>query len=159
MTKTPSRFPGGGAGRRLLLEALGWVLVVVGVAALVLPGPGLLMLLGGLSVLSRHYTWAQRCLVPVETRAKEAAASSVQSWPRILTTLSGALGVAAAGAVWGLRPPVPSWWPVAEAWWLPGGWAAGGSLIGSAVVALALVGYSYRTFRVAVDASVARSCR
>ena len=34
--------PGGSAARRIVLETIGWILVVVGVAALVLPGPGLL---------------------------------------------------------------------------------------------------------------------
>jgi len=37
----------GGAGRRILLEVVGWTLVIGGLAALILPGPGLLMLAGG----------------------------------------------------------------------------------------------------------------
>ena len=51
---------------RPLLTILGWVLVLVGVAALVLPGPGLLLLLAGLVVLSQEYEWAERRVEPVK---------------------------------------------------------------------------------------------
>ena len=43
--------PGGSAARRLVLEIIGWLLVVVGIAALVLPGPGLLAIVAGLALL------------------------------------------------------------------------------------------------------------
>ena len=36
------------AAKRIGLEIVGWVLVVAGIAALVLPGPGLLMIAGGI---------------------------------------------------------------------------------------------------------------
>ena len=48
----------------MLIEVGGWTLVVAGVAALILPGPGLLLLAAGLVVLSQQYAWAARRLEP-----------------------------------------------------------------------------------------------
>jgi hypothetical protein len=42
--------------------ALGWTLLVVGGALLVLPGPGLLVIAGGLALLATEYPWAARLL-------------------------------------------------------------------------------------------------
>ena len=52
--------PGGGTAKRVVLEAAGWLLLVVGIAALVLPGPGLLGVFAGLALLSQQYEWAER---------------------------------------------------------------------------------------------------
>ena len=117
------------AVRRVFLEVLGWALVIGGIAALVLPGPGLLALFAGLVLLSQQYTWAERRVEPVKERALKAAADGVQTWPRILLSIFGVLWLIGAGIVWGIRPPAPGWWPVAERWWLLGGWATGVTLI------------------------------
>lgn len=155
------RVPGGGTAKRLVLEAIGWILVVAGVAALVLPGPGLLMLFGGMAILSQQYEWAERRLRPVEVRALHAAAESVQTWPRIVMSTFGAFWVMATGAVWIVRPPAPDWWPFAEQWWLLGGWPAGATLVVSGLIALALIVYSYRRFRGVedIDAAIEASAR
>lgn len=134
-------------GKRLVLEPLGWVLVAAGIAALVLPGPGLLLILAGLAVLSRQYDWAARRLDPVKKRALEAAADGVETWSRILMSASGVALLLAVGVVWGLRPDEPGWWPLPERWWLPGGWGTGVSLIASGLIAAATIAYSYRHFR------------
>ncbi len=135
------------AARRIVLETLGWTLVVAGIAALVLPGPGLLMLFAGMAVLSQRYTWAEKRLRPVEVQAYRAAAESVQTWPRILLSCGGALWIIATGVVWTLRPEAPEWWQLGERWWLLGGWPTGVTLIVSGVVALVLIAYSFRRFR------------
>ena len=44
-----ARLSSGAVAKRLVLEVVGWTLVVAGIAALVLPGPGLLMVFGGLA--------------------------------------------------------------------------------------------------------------
>ena len=99
---------GASAARRVALESLGWVLVVAGIAALVLPGPGLLMIFAGMAILSQQYEWAEKRLEPVKEKALTAAEESVETWPRIvLSVLSGLvvhrrgghLGPAPAGAV------------------------------------------------------------
>lgn len=133
--------------RRTGIEIAGWTLIVLGVAALVLPGPGLLMLVAGLAVLSLRYAWANRWLRPVKVRAFRAAKQGVQTWPRIAFAVSSALTVVAAGIVWGLWRQVPRWWPLQREWWLPGGWATGTTLILSGCLALVLVAYSCVRFR------------
>ena len=135
-----------GRVKRLLLETLGWLLVVGGIAALILPGPGLLMLFAGLVLLSQQYEWAERRVEPVRLRALRGAADSVQTWPRIaLSTLAG-LVILGLGVLWAIRPPAPEWWPLEASYWLLGGAWTGVTLILSGLLALALLVYSYRRF-------------
>jgi hypothetical protein len=135
------------AAARLGLEILGWVLVAAGVAAMVLPGPGLLLLALGLWVHSKSYEWADRLLDPVKRAAYKAAAESVQSWPRIAGSTLGALVIVGVGVVWGARPAAPGWWPLADKLWLLGGWGTGTFLIASGILALGLLGWSIKNFR------------
>lgn len=135
-----------GAAKRVGLEVLGWTLVVAGIAALILPGPGLLMLFGGLAVLSQQYEWAEKRLDPVKFRALKGAAESVETPLRIGISLGGVVLLVAAGVLWTMSPPVPGWWPLPESWWLPGGLATAVTQFASAVIALALIVYSYRRF-------------
>jgi uncharacterized protein (TIGR02611 family) len=138
---------GAQAVRRVALEAVGWVLVVVGVAALILPGPGLLMVFAGMAILSQQYAWAARRLEPVKQKALQTAQQSVETKPRIVISVLSGILVIGIGVVWGLRPPAPGWWPVDDSWWLFGGWGPGSTLIVSGLIAVALVAYSYRRFR------------
>lgn len=143
----PERRRSSRAVRRLVLEIVGWALVVGGIAALVLPGPGLLMLVGGLAVLSEQYEWAERRLEPVKVMAYKAAADGVQTWPRIIASCAGALALAAVGVYWCISPDSPDWWPIHERWWLIGGWGTGATLILSAGIALGFLVYSFHAFR------------
>ncbi len=135
-----------GVGRILGL-VVGWLLVVVGLAALVLPGPGLLALVAGLAVLAQQYEWVRRWLQPVKRKAFAAAAQGVKSIRNIVISFLGALVLVLLGVLWGLNPPVPAWWPLDERWWLPGGWSVGSSLILSGLLAAAFIVYSIRRFR------------
>ncbi len=65
--------------RSTVILVVGWALVLSGLAALILPGPGLLMLLAGLVVLSQEYEWAERRLKPVRIKAFTTAAAGVQT--------------------------------------------------------------------------------
>ncbi len=134
-------------GKTILLQVAGWLLVLFGLAALVLPGPGLLALFAGIAILATHYEWAERHIVPVEQAALRGAEASVKTWPRILLSASGAFLAIGLGVYWGLGPSAPSWWPVSEKWWLMGGWGTGASLILSGVIAFGLLAYSYLRFR------------
>lgn len=150
-------FPGGAAAKRIVLEFVGWLLVVAGIAALVLPGPGLLMLFAGLVILSQQYEWAERRLAPVERAAMRAAAEGVENWFRIALSTCGGLALIALGVLWLLDPDVPSWWPASDSTWLPGAPLSGLSLVLSGLIALALIGWSYYRFRVRGDAPVPRA--
>lgn len=135
------------AARRVVLETVGWLLVLVGIAALVLPGPGLLSLFAGMALLATQHEWAERRVEPVKKAALRAAADSVRTWPRIVLSCLGVAWLVGLGVVWGLHPAAPGWWPWGDGWWLPGGWGTGSTMIGSAVFAGALIVYSYRNFR------------
>jgi hypothetical protein len=138
--------PGGATAKRLTLEVVGWVMLIVGVAALFLPGPGLLLMFGGLAVLSRQYTWAERWVEPVRLRALRGAAEGVETWPRIVMSSTLAAVLVACGVLWIVRPDVPGWWPLGDFWWLPGGVWTGVTQVVSGFIAGALIVYSYRRF-------------
>jgi hypothetical protein len=129
-----------------VLESLGWLLLVLGVAAVFLPGPGLLGIFAGLALLSQQYEWAERRVEPVKVRALVGAAESVETWPRIVLSLLGVVVLVACGVLWIQKPPAPGWWPLSETWWLPGGMWTGITQVLSAAIAVALIVYSYRRF-------------
>ena len=60
-------------GKRIGITIVGFVLVLGGVVLLVLPGPGMLVIIGGLAVLGTEYMWARRALDVAKKKAKEAA--------------------------------------------------------------------------------------
>ena len=140
------------AAKRVGLEVLGWALVLAGIAALILPGPGLLMLFGGLAVLSQQYDWAAKRVDPVKFRALKGAAQSVENARSIALSVLGVVLLVAAGVLWTVRPPEPDWWMLPESWWLPGGLATAITQYASAVIAGALIVYSYRRFHGHPDA-------
>lgn len=132
---------------RIIGLVVGWLLVLIGLAALVLPGPGLLALVAGLAVLAQQYEWARRWLQPVKRKAFAAAAQGVKSTRNIVLSFTGALILVLLGVLWAVRPAVPGWWPLDDRWWLPGGWSVGSGLIVSGLLAAAFIVYSIRRFR------------
>jgi uncharacterized protein (TIGR02611 family) len=54
--------------RRVTITAVGFTLLVAGAAMLVLPGPGVLVIVAGLAVLSKEYAWARRPLNAMRLR-------------------------------------------------------------------------------------------
>jgi hypothetical protein len=144
--------------RKTGVTVLGWLLLVVGVLALVLPGPGLLMLLAGLVILSQEYPWAERRVEPIKVKAFAVAAYGVRTWPRILGSVLGALCVLAVGVVWYVDPVIPEFWVFGPR--LPlGGQTTGLSIALSGLVALGLIGYSVRRFRGRPEAPAAPDAR
>lgn len=124
--------------KRVVLATLGTVILLVGVALLVLPGPGLLLVLAGLVVLGRAVPAVSRFEEPVRVRAIQGMEASVASRWRIAGTAAAGLGLIAAGVVWGARliPRLPF-----------GGWSTGSSLILSGAIVLGLLAWSHRRVR------------
>jgi uncharacterized protein (TIGR02611 family) len=59
-------------GRRIGITVIGFAVVIAGVAMLVLPGPGLVVICVGLAILSTEYVWAQRMLSTARAKADQA---------------------------------------------------------------------------------------
>ncbi|WP_399896120.1 PGPGW domain-containing protein [Streptomyces sp. BBFR51] len=126
----------GNAVSRAAAIVAGGALLLAGVALLVLPGPGLLLVLAGLLVLSRPFPSLTRYVDPVQRRALRAAADSVSSPLRIAASVLTGAALMTAGLVWGFEPRLPF-----------GGWATGAGLILSSLILLALLAWSYRGSR------------
>jgi len=58
-------------GKRIAVSIVGIALVLVGLAMLVLPGPGILLVIAGLAVLASEYVWAQRMLNYAKRKGQE----------------------------------------------------------------------------------------
>lgn len=119
--------------RRTAIAVVGGLLVVVGAVLMVLPGPGLIVVLMGVVVLSQEFAWARRVYEPVRYRAVQAAESSVATKLRIAGSTTAGLALVAAGVLWIVEPRLPF-----------GGVSTGSSVILSGLLLLALLVYSYR---------------
>ncbi|WP_240686727.1 PGPGW domain-containing protein [Amycolatopsis suaedae] len=122
--------------KRAVVLVVGGALTLVGIALLVLPGPGLLLVLAGLVTLASEFPKLERYVDPVRDRAMKAAEDSVSSPLRIAGSVLAGLALVAAGVVWGLVPGLPL-----------GGWSVGSSLILSGIVLFVLLGYSHHRVR------------
>ena len=125
-----------GFAKRVACGVGGGLLLVLGVAMLVLPGPGLLLVLAGLLVLANGFPAAQRFVDPVERRAMHAAEESVSSPLRMVFSIGTGVALIAAGVVWWVVPNLPL-----------GGWPTGASLILSGLILLGVLVVSYRHVR------------
>jgi uncharacterized protein (TIGR02611 family) len=88
--RTPLR-----AVRLIAVTIVGGLLLVAGIAALVLPGPGMLLCILGLIVLSTEYAWAQRSLRWARRKSQQSIQRSAAS--KVATYGSLAAGVALLG--------------------------------------------------------------
>ena len=59
-------------GKRIGVSIAGFTLVIAGLVMLVLPGPGLLLIIAGLAILATEYVWAQRALNFAKQKAEQA---------------------------------------------------------------------------------------
>jgi uncharacterized protein (TIGR02611 family) len=60
------------SGKRIAVTIIGFAVLLAGVAMLVLPGPGIVVILAGLAILATEYVWAERMLAEAKRRAMQA---------------------------------------------------------------------------------------
>jgi uncharacterized protein (TIGR02611 family) len=60
------------SGKRIAVTIAGFAVLIVGIAMLVLPGPGIVVIIAGLAILATEYVWAERLLRMAKTRAVQA---------------------------------------------------------------------------------------
>lgn len=58
--------------RRVMIFVVGMTVVLLGVVLLLTPGPGTLVILGGLSILAVEFAWARRWRIRLEKTAADA---------------------------------------------------------------------------------------
>lgn len=107
--------------KRSAVTLLGAALLLVGLALMVLPGPGILLIVAGLAVLATEYVWAQRLLVHAKGRAEMTQKAAVASPLRTAASLGFASGLVALGVLMLVVEDID--WPVmdstADAFWGP----------------------------------------
>ena len=59
-------------GKRVAVTIAGFCVVLAGIAMLVLPGPGIVVIVAGLAILATEYVWAQRLLKIAKDKANQA---------------------------------------------------------------------------------------
>ena len=62
--------------RRVVVAVLGFTVLAIGLALMVLPGPALVVIPAGLAILALEFRWARRWLRHVRAYAREAARSA-----------------------------------------------------------------------------------
>src|SRR4051812_8186752 len=72
-TRSSSRRGLGRTAKRVIVGTTGTALLGVGAVMLVLPGPGLLVITGGLALLATEFSWAERRLQQARAYAGKAA--------------------------------------------------------------------------------------
>ena len=79
------------------MTVAGIALLAVGVALMILPGPGLLLIVAGLAVLATEYAWAHRLLKRARKQAEAAQQAAVASPTRTAGSVLFAVGMVALG--------------------------------------------------------------
>ena len=92
---------------RVVVAIFGFLVVLAGVAMLVLPGPGLLVIAIGLGILALEFVWAERLLERTVDKLDEAGdavkrSSRKQRALGVALLALGAAGLVAAAILWDL---------------------------------------------------------
>lgn len=122
--------------RKIGIAIGGGLVTAAGVAMIPLPGPGWLVVVLGLWILSLEFAWAQRMLDPIKDKVISGAhAAAGNKWGTALSVVS-AFGVIAAGIVWATWDELPL-----------SGWLTGGSVAFSGVLALVTIAWSIQDLK------------
>ena len=123
---------------RFAVTIAGVALLALGLAMMVLPGPGILVIVAGLAVLATEYVWAQRLLKQARAKAEQVQEAAVASPVRTAGTVLFGVGLLGVGLAMLVARDVdlPFWSPV-----------TGGVLVVTAAVLLVTTYLSFRAAR------------
>ena len=123
--------------KRFAVTIVGVALLLLGAAMMVLPGPGILVIVGGLALLATEYVWARKMLKTAQAQAEKVQEAAVASPVRTAATVLFGVAMLGVGlAMVFLRDvDLPFWSPL-----------TGGIM---AVTALILLATTYLTLRAA----------
>jgi hypothetical protein len=85
--------------KTVVVAVLGGLLTLAGIALLVLPGPGFVLVAAGLAVLATQFDWAKRPLDYAKGKAQDGVHEVGRSWWRAAFALLCALALAAVGVL------------------------------------------------------------
>jgi uncharacterized protein (TIGR02611 family) len=71
------------SSKRIAVLVVGLVLIAGGVVLLVLPGPGLLLIIAGLAVLATEFAWAEVMLDKAKRQAAKAGGAAKRGLGRL----------------------------------------------------------------------------
>lgn len=66
--------------RRVVVTIAGFVVVVVGIILMPLPGPGMLIVAAGIGILSTEYRWAQRLFRRARRELEDVTRQLLGAW-------------------------------------------------------------------------------
>lgn len=81
---------------RIAVIAFGTLVTLAGVAMLVLPGPGIVVVIAGLGILATEVSWAERLLAYAKKRANVESVTAQHPWIKPVSIVLMVLGVAAS---------------------------------------------------------------
>jgi uncharacterized protein (TIGR02611 family) len=93
------------SGKRIAVAIVGGAVLLAGVAMMVLPGPGIVVILMGLGILATEFAWARTALDRAKEKAEQAKQMAIggdQNRKRFLIVVAVVLAVVGAAASW--------WW-------------------------------------------------
>ena len=76
-----ARLPGGWVAWRVSVALVGLIVVVAGIILLPLPGPGWLIVFGGIAIWATEFAWAKRLLIWTQRQVREYS-ERIRSWWR-----------------------------------------------------------------------------
>lgn len=85
--------------RRAVVAVLGVALLLIGIALLVLPGPGFLLIAAALALLATQFHWAKVPLAYAKAKAQDGIEEIARSRVRAVLALLCALALIAVGII------------------------------------------------------------
>lgn len=81
---------------RMAVIALGTLVTVAGLAMLIFPGPGIVVIIAGLGILATEVAWAERLLAYAKKRANVESITAQHPWVKPVSIVVTVVAVAAS---------------------------------------------------------------